>query len=223
MCSSRVIHVSKKRYGGVQENSSISLESTGNGQTPKAFQWQHVSGSSRSLLWAGVTDADQSPTLPTHMALQEQHLKARLKSMNIVLESSSAKEDAVDLAEHKLQDYITAQLETLSNDVHKVNVQETDSIANVEPTVGAPGPPGYHGSNGREGLTGLTGPTGMQGRPGPQGGAGKMGAAGVLGNQGPVGPRGQAGFSGPFPQIKICACMLVLAVVLQSYECLSRE
>ena len=80
---------------------------------PKAFQWQHVSGPARSLLWAGVTDLDQSPTLPTHMALEEENLRAHLKSLDTVLTSSSAKEDAIDLAEHKLQDYITDQLETL--------------------------------------------------------------------------------------------------------------
>jgi len=192
--------VSIKRCRGVQENASLSLESGGDGHMPKAFQWQHVSGPARSLLWAGVTDSDQSPTLPTHMALEEENLRAHLKSLDTVLTSSSAKEDAIDLAEHKLQDYITDQLETLSKDVHKVNIQETDSIDNVEPTVGAPGPPGYHGSNGREGLTGLNGPTGSKGRPGPQGGAGKMGKSGVLGDQGPIGPEGQAGFAGPFPQ-----------------------
>ena len=179
----------------------------------KAFQWQHVSGPARSLLWAGVTDSDQSPTLPTHMALEEEKLKAHLKSLGTVLTSSSAKEDAIDLAENKLQDYITDQLETLSKDVHKVNIQETDSIDNVEPTVGAPGPPGYHGSNGREGLTGLTGPTGSKGRPGPQGGAGKMGKPGVLGDQGPIGPEGQAGFAGPFPQVTICACFAMTVLL----------
>ena len=183
----------------VQENSSLSLESGGDGHMPKAFQWHHVIGPAR-LLWAGITDADQSPTLPTHMALQEDKLKARLKSMDTVLTSSSAEEDAIDLAEHKLQDYITDQLETLSQDVHKVNIQETDSMDNVDPTFGAPGPPGYHCSNSHEGLTGLTGTIG-KGRPGPQGVAGKMGKPGVLGDQGPIGPEGQARFAGPFPQL----------------------
>jgi hypothetical protein len=191
----------------VVSNSKINnnFAATGNAggvYEPEAFQWQHVSGPARLLLWAGITDADQSPTLPTHMPPQEEKLKPRLKSMDTGLTSISAKEDAIHFAENKFQVYITDQLETLSQDVHKVNIQETHSIDNVEPTVGAPGPPGYHGSNGhcREGLTGLTGTTRRKGGPGPQGVAGKMGKPGVKGDQGPIGPEGQAGFAGPFPQ-----------------------
>jgi hypothetical protein len=71
------------------------LESGGDGHTPKAFQWQHVSGSSRSLLWAGVADADQSPTLPTHTALQEGNLKARLNLNTIAQSGTKAFMEAV--------------------------------------------------------------------------------------------------------------------------------
>lgn len=194
-----------KHSCGVQENSS--LESGGEGHAPEALQWQQVSGShSRSLLWAGVTAADQSPTLPTHMAVEEKSVKKHLKSMKKELESSAAHEDAIDVAEKKLQTYITDELNTLSNDVHKVNIQDTDNIDNVEPTVGAPGPPGYHGTNGRNGMMGLHGPTGVQGRPGPRGGAGKMGPPGVVGDQGPIGHEGPGGFAGTCSGLAVCAC-----------------
>lgn len=146
------------------------------------------------------------PTLPTHMAVEEKSVKKHLKSMKKELESSAAHEDAIDVAEKKLQTYITDELNTLSNDVHKVNIQDTDNIDNVEPTVGAPGPPGYHGTNGRNGMMGLHGPTGVQGRPGPRGGAGKMGPPGVVGDQGPIGHEGPGGFAGTCSGLAVCAC-----------------
>ena len=80
----------------MQENSS--LESGGGGHAREALQWQQVSGSSRSLLWAGVTAADQSPTLPAHVAVEEKSLKKHLKRMNQELESSAAHEDAIGVA-----------------------------------------------------------------------------------------------------------------------------
>lgn len=147
-------------------------------------------------MWAGITDADQSPTIPGPYLIEERKLKHRLENMDKTLQTSADHEANIDLAEKKLQDSITSDVEALSNDVHKMNIRYTDEISDVVPTVGAPGPPGYHGTNGLNGKVGLTGPTGLQGRPGPRGGAGEVGAPGVMGKQGAEGHEGPGGFSG---------------------------
>jgi hypothetical protein len=178
-----------------REQENVSLDG-GEAQRGGIAELQHVSGSSRSLLWAGITDADQSPTIPGPYLVEERKLKHRLTKMDETLKTSADHEAKIDLAEKKLQDSINGEVEALSNDVHKMNIKYTDEIENVEPVVGVPGPPGYHGTNGLDGKVGPTGPTGLQGPPGPKGGAGVMGPPGVMGKQGPEGPEGPGGFSG---------------------------
>ena len=130
-----------KRCRGVQENSSLSLESGGDEHMPKAFQWQHVSGPARSLLWAGITDADQSPTLPTHMALQEEKLKARLKEPTVGAPGPPG--------------------------YHGSNGREgLTGLTGPTGSKGRPGPQGVAGEMGKTGVLGDQGPIGPEGQAG---------------------------------------------------------
>ena len=183
-------------FASAKDNSS--LEADGD-ETAQIVQLQYGRSSvpSRSLLFAaGVTDADQSPSLPKPMVKAERQLTKHLKKLDTSLQEQADHESAIDLAEKKLQESITDDITSVAAEVQQMNKRDTDGIDNVEPIVGAPGPPGLHGSNGRDGKVGLTGPTGMQGRPGPRGAAGDRGLPGKDGPQGPVGSLGVAGVTG---------------------------
>jgi hypothetical protein len=188
-----------------QDNSS--LETNGDGQLLKTALVDG-GGTSRSLLWAGVTDADQSPTLPASFAVEERKMKTHLKHLYTTLQVGANHETAIEVAEKKLATYITDEVTDVATDVNKLNIKDTDSIGNVEPTHGAPGPPGYHGTNGHHGLIGLTGPTGSKGRTGPRGGAGHRGVVGVSGDQGPIGHEGPGGFSGMLSKYLLISTLL---------------
>ena len=192
-----VVFVASLQYfASAKDNSS--LEADGD-ETAQLVQLQYGRSSvpSRSLLFAaGVTDADQSPSLPKPMVKAERQLTKHLKTLDTSLQEQADHESAIDLAEKKLQESITDDITSVAAEVQQMNKRDTDGIDNVEPIVGAPGPPGLHGSNGRDGKVGLTGPTGMQGRPGPRGAAGDRGLPGKDGPQGPVGSLGVAGVTG---------------------------
>ena len=178
---------------GAQVNSTLEA---GGGNVTEVVQLHHGVGSFRSLLWAGVTAADQSPTLPTPVALEEKKLSTHLKKLDATLQEGADHEAKIELSEKKLKSFIESEVEGVSKEVQKMNIKDTDSISNVEPVPGAPGPPGYHGTNGHNGKVGLSGPTGSEGRAGPRGGAGKMGVPGEGGERGPIGHEGAGGFSG---------------------------
>ena len=51
-------------------------------------------------------------------------------------------------------------MQSISQDVKKINEEDTDEINAVIPQRGEPGVPGVRGMNGVDGVDGLTGPVG---------------------------------------------------------------
>ena len=144
-----------------QENSSIG-SGTGDDLSESVHGQHPASGSSRVLLWAGVTSADQSPGIPAPYLVQEKELMKHFKHMTSQLEAGAVHETSIESAEGKLATYIQDEVAEVSKEMQQVNIRDTDAIQNILPTEGEPGPRGDPGTNGFNGLQGLAGATGSQ-------------------------------------------------------------
>ena len=101
-------------FASAKDNSS--LEADGD-ETAQIVQLQYGRSSvpSRSLLFAaGVTDADQSPSLPKPMVKAERQLTKHLKKLDTSLQEQADHESAIDLAEKKLQESITDDITSVA-------------------------------------------------------------------------------------------------------------
>uniref|UniRef100_A0A7S0EW19 SRCR domain-containing protein n=1 Tax=Hanusia phi TaxID=3032 RepID=A0A7S0EW19_9CRYP len=145
---------------------------------------------------AGVTTADQSPTVPLAFMAEEKELDEDLSRVEADDQRLLQRENVIDSADKAVETYVNEEEESISRDVKKVNEEDTDEINAVIPQRGEPGPPGLRGMDGVDGVAGLTGPIGPQGASGPRGPPGPMGPPGYEGERGDRGAEGPQGKTG---------------------------